>query len=1577
MRTKIYLIFIFSFFISRNGFCQSDLISIKTDTSSFNYRLWDSVANAGNYSGYEKAIYIQHQKLLHANLPFEKFDTGGDTTKYVIPRKGIGGQSSINVVNGPCTNIDFESGLLTGWTPSWGFNPNATNPAYVPACCPTPGGSQVIVSGPGLDPYGGFPVVFPGGSFSLKLGDDLGGPNSNDNAHSDRVEQTFSVTAANANFTYRYAVVLQNPGHAVNEQPSFEIQMLAFPAGTPIPCTYYQVVASTTAVGFSTSSANSGVLYKPWTSVAVDLTPVIGQNVTIRFTTNDCSLGGHFGYAYIDGTCTNFATNVADTTCQNVPYVMCGPIGFASYQWDGPGVVSNTNACISVSTTGVYTCQTILVPGCPGPTFTHTLNTYPIPSITFTPSTNGNCSNQYTFAGTSTISAGTVPTYTYSFGDNGSGLGPNATHSYPPPGAGTYTVTLKATTSRGCKDSTKQVITIYPFPVIAFSPPSYCVNSLVQFTNTSAVPVVVGVPPGTVNTFTWNLGNGQSSNLQNPTSTYSTNGTYTITLGATSDQGCTTTSSQTLGIFPPPVLNFTANPLCDINGTGFTPFTSTAVASGSIISYFWRFGDGGTSTLQNPIHFYTAAGIYTITYKGTTNHFCVDSVSKTFSISPTPTVAFSTTSLNACAPQFTFTNNSTIPPPSSISYSWSFGGTNTSTLTSPSYSFPSVGNYTVQLIGTSNLGCADTALQVITIYPFPVVSVSLPVSCENNVITVTTTPLSGTISAFNWDFGDPLSGALNTSTLQSPAHTYSTVAIYTLSLAMVSAQGCPLSYTNTISVHPKPTPALNFFPADACTTTFSFVNNSGFSPPPPPGNTISSYSWNFGGVNTSTLTSPVYVFPGPGLYTVTLLASSNFSCQALDSKTLAIYPYPTASLSVLNSCLNIPAVFNGTFSLSQVPFPGTVPSYTWNFGDGNSDNTLSPTHSYTTFGTYPISFGVTSNQGCVRTVTANLTIHPLPTTLNFNFFNPCFGTPVTFSSNVLMPPGSSITGYKWDFDDDGSINSTAINPAYTYTAPGSYTVELRIVTNNNCIDSVRKPLTVYDVPTSVISTTNVCFKTGTPFSASSSSPGIGSIMSSYFWNFGNGQFGNSQAGIHNYTSAGTYTISLTTVNNNSCTNTSSGLVTVHQLPVADFNANPVCLGSLTSFTNISSIGVPDLILKYRWNFGTGWEDSVNFNPTKAFPASGNYSVKLEIQSNHQCNATQTKNIIVYGNPIANFANSTICVGDNITFYNLSSTSDGTISSNIWDFNGDGIVDYIGESPKFTYGINGSFTAKLEVKTNYGCTASKTKQLFANPKAVPVFTSDKKSGCPTLCVNFKSLSYITTGTFTSRWDFGDGGPGGTFTDMNHCFDAGSYGVSLKLTTDSGCVSSRIEPGFITVYSNPVAAFSVDPPEIDEDDPTINVYSDASSNTSFTKYFISDGTSYESKNFTHYIKNMGKKTKPMIVQIVRTPQGCADTVYKVLDIKPVYVLYVPNVFTPNDDGTNDFFVPKGVGILKFSMQIFDRWGHMVWDTNDFTTTWDGSEKGGTQPIKEDVYTWKAQVTDIFNKNHYLVGHVSVVR
>jgi gliding motility-associated-like protein len=2422
MKTKIYLFLFLSIFVFDQGFSQSKQPA-KKDSAFFNYSYWNGVADKENFTPAERAEMISGQKKIFLEMLEEQEHNHSHKDEDLIwisepsPKKGY---SSGTTNAGPCTNIDFEQGNFNGWTRSAGFNP-LVNTA---GCCNNPNGDQTIMTGGGNDPYGGFPVVYPGGgNFSLRLGSTTTG------GRADRISQTFFVTPQNANFTYHYAVVLNDGGHNLIDQPYF-ISEIIDSLGNPINCTTYMVSAGSGVTGYSTSTSNANggpVIYRPWSSVAVDLTPNIGQNVTLRFTVYDCRQTGHFAYAYVDGLCTSFETATSDTTCPNVPTTICAPAGFSTTIWNGPGVVNDPNQCISVSIPGEYTCTTILGPGCPGPTFQHTLNVHPSPVLSFTPVTTGVCATQYTFNPTMSISSGAITSYTWSFGDGNTSTAQNPSHNYAT--AGTYSVMLKARSNRGCLDSIVDFITIFPLPNLIFSPPSNCINTVVQFSNNSTINV------GSITGYTWDLGNGTGSNTFEPTNTYSTNGTYTITLSAISNQGCSSTLSQTLGIFPPPVIGFSASPLCDMNGTAFSPFTATAIASGSLAIFNWDFGDGNTSNQANPVHIYSGPGVYTVNFTAISNHNCSASTSDVLTISPTPTVAFATTSINACSPHFTFTNQSAIST-GPITYTWSFGGTNTTTAISPSYTFPSIGDYTVRLIGRSNMGCADTAVQHISVYPYPVIHFSVPASCENAIFTVSTTASSGSVTSYAWDFGDPASGPANTSTLQNPTHYYASTNVYTINLNIVSNLNCPSSYSTQITVFPNPVAAFSYSTLNNCSLPYAYVNSSSvsaigssslssflwdfggaatstlqnpgtvsfpgnghyptslivttnhncsdtmtadilvhpipvvdfsvnptcvnqavtfttassISPIPLAASTITNYVWNYGdGTFTSSATPPPHNYGANGTYTLTFSGTSDMGCSASISKTVAIHPVPILSFTTTgNMCLgnttqftstssissgtifslnwnfgdggigsnqstthtysnsgSFPVTFSATtnyectsiliqtvtvhplpivsfttnggclnsvsiFNESSTVTPGSITSYSWNFGDGNSANSQTANHTYTSYATFTPSLTITSDQGCVNTGTTNLTIFPLPTvsfspsgacvssavqftntssipvgtissfvwdfsdgspqvnamapshtynmpgtyvvtvtatsnegcvrtatnnlaiypypsvsitpinsscinelvtiypnvtitgsnnpvtgyTLSFGDGSPaftstsaiqytvphlytgyntytvslaavsngcishttttvrvypkpfpnfvpsdfCLNSPTQFvntstiaatysiqahqwnfgdgavppstlqnTAHIFSSPGvfsvtlteythpepgltcslsamrtitinplpvpsftsnsvcagvatsftnttppistsQTVSGWSWSFYSNNQTNTILQNPSHTYSASGTHTATLKVVNTFGCRDSIQHTVNVWAIPSVSFTANNVCLNAATNFTETSTiSDPLSNTLIGWVWNFGDNsspdsrqnpdhtyanfgtfhptltvtsnrgcvghltqsvtvhpqpivsfsppgacvnstiQFTNTStiplgsitsylwdfndssptssvvSPSHTYSTPAVYVVTLTATSNQGCVrnytnnfsiypyptitvpplsnacvsnsilidpnvsitgnnNTISGYtvsfgdgspahiasspsqysvshaynaynaytVTIHAVsngctsssqvpiliypnPVTSFTSSRYCANEQTSFVNTSTIAPGGLIGDYLWQFGpgaptstlsnpshqflslgihqvslttfsypepgltcsttavrnitinplpqqvafttnsvclgrgtqftnttpsvgiTGWSwhtnnqlfsgahsptytysssgkflatlvaqnsfgcrdtvrDSVtvysnptasfvtnnvcsgrqslfldqsvtghgsmatytwntngnmgfsndqnavfqyggpgtytvqlmagntlgcigrytstvtiyplptiNFmanevcqnnptqftnmssitsggissytwtfanpsagsnsvstlvHPTHTFPGSGSFAAPHEAVSDHNCvSPPKIMNVRVRANPKAAFSHTTICVSDPTAFTNLSSSSDGTLTNHYWDFNGDNITDLDNKTPVYSYSISGNYNARLTVRSQFGCIDTVSHPVIAHPKALAAIGSNLQNGCPPLCVNFRNLSTIETGSFTTSWDFGDGTPASSFFTPSHCFESGRYDISLTLVSDIGCVTRFTHPGFVTVSPVPRAGFRVEPEEgVDEDEPIISVSSEASSDVNFVRYYISDGSSYGTSNFTHYVKNL-KDTKPMVVQIVKNPSGCTDTTYQVLNIKPAYVIYFPDAFTPNGDGINDDFRPKGVGISKFNMQIFDRWGHQVFHTNEITDTWDGRSKNGNESIKQDVYTWKAQVTDIFNKNHFLVGRVTVIR
>ena len=254
-------------------------------------------------------------------------------------------------IQAPCTNLGFENGF-NGWYGTLGNPvdglPTASTPTYIPWAYNTTWDQNFNIMTGGNDPYGGFSVVFSG-TKSLRIGDISTAMTYN----AASIEQTFLVTPENTNFTYNYAVVLQNGGHAYNEQPFFQIDLFD-PNENPITCGIYSVALPNSS--FIQSPISSYTYYKFWTPISINLTDYLGQTVTIRFTASDCVPQAHFGYAYIDCSCSPYEIISPGTICQGQAVTLAAPVGALSYSWS-PGGDTTSSITVSPLATTSYSCM--------------------------------------------------------------------------------------------------------------------------------------------------------------------------------------------------------------------------------------------------------------------------------------------------------------------------------------------------------------------------------------------------------------------------------------------------------------------------------------------------------------------------------------------------------------------------------------------------------------------------------------------------------------------------------------------------------------------------------------------------------------------------------------------------------------------------------------------------------------------------------------------------------------------------------------------------------------------------------------------------------------------------------------------------------------------------------------------------------------------------------------------------------------------------------------------------------------------------------------------------------------------
>ena len=388
------------------------------------------------------------------------------------------------------------------------------------------------------------------------------------------------------------------------------------------------------------------------------------------------------------------------------------------------------------------------------------------------------------FTDTSSSNSGNVVSWFWDFGDGGVSTSANPSHTYSVPGA--YTVNLTVTDSNNASDTSIKNVAASGAPIADFS---FNVSSLTaNFTDTSSDS------DGTIANRLWNFGDGNTSTATNPSHTYAAEGTYSVSLTVTDNDGVQNSVIQNVTL--------TVTVLNQAPNAGFTSsttdmrvnFTDTSTDSdGTIVSRFWSFGDGGTSTSQNPSHTYSSSGIYSVNLTVTDN----DGASDTFNRSVTvlapnqpPTAGF-TSSISGL--RVNFTNNSTDSDGTIASRSWNFGDGRTSTSTNPSHTYAAAGTYTVNLTVTDNDGASDTFSRSVTVIEpnqTPTAGFNFSISGLSVNFTNNSTDSDGTIISRLWNFGD---GGTSTST--NPSHTFSDTGSYTVRLQVTDNDGA----TNTIS----------------------------------------------------------------------------------------------------------------------------------------------------------------------------------------------------------------------------------------------------------------------------------------------------------------------------------------------------------------------------------------------------------------------------------------------------------------------------------------------------------------------------------------------------------------------------------------------------------------------------------------------------------------------------------------------------------------------------------------------------------------------------------------------------------
>jgi len=939
---------------------------------------------------------------------------------------------------------------------------------------------------------------------------------------------------------------------------------------------------------------------------------------------------------------------------------------------------------------------------------------------------------------------------------------PSVTYFNP----GTYTIKLTIKKGTGPASSTEvktQYITVFAPPVVNFSSSVMggCFPLKVNFTNSSTPG------SGTIVSYMWDFGDGNTGSAQHPENTYNNAGVYNASLQVTNSNGCsaTITSPTPITIHAGVKAGFTIGQAMSCQPPVAVPFTNTSTGTGTM-SYSWDFGDGSSSTALHPVHVYSTAGNYTVKLTTTNNTGCTNMFTQTGVAIGTTVVNFSSPAISCLNENIIFSDLST---PAAASVAWDFGDGNFSTDLHPVHAYTALGTYTIKM--RADFGpCQDTKIKTIQIIPRPVADFSAAVqaSCQAP-FTASFTGIATGATNWEWDFGDGTTG-----TGQFPSHTYTNEGSFSVSLTITNSAGCKETVVKTdFIVIKKPIVLFNDQPKQDC-IPFTFSPTLYIQSVVP----ITDFQWDFGDGSTANGLNPVHVYTQKGKYTVTLTWKTADGCQETIVKTDFIKVGERVTVNFSASprvvCASDPILFTDLTGLSTTE---PIDEWYWQFGDGGTGDQPTMQYAYSDTGYFSVSLGVRSN-GCISFHTLLNYVRVLPPIARFKQNIDCSRPYFRgFSNTSLYNPSLAPLTFAWNFGDGGT--ATSEHASHTYAAQGKYIVTLTVV-NGGCSYTTSQEVIITETTLSLTATeTAVC-----PGSTVQFDMHVGNttniIAYSWYSDYGSLLQITPVSYSQTFTTPGLYTIYATMVDTNKCFTTRQTQVRVINVK-PDFAPPPaVCITNMATFTDqsVPEPGFP--IVKRVVNYGDGSPAETNPAPFQhMYAQGGNYPVMWTVTDSKGCSNSVTKSVII-ADPKAGFNSPDLasCTGKNINF---QSTSDPSYS-HLWDF-GDGQTS-ISVNPVHNYTNENTYTVSLLVEDQYGCKDKITKPGFIqinNPVALFDINANQ-SNCPPLVVTFanQSLNMVS-----AVWDFGDGNTSTLDNPVHFYTYPGEYWPVLTITSKGGC------------------------------------------------------------------------------------------------------------------------------------------------------------------------------------------------
>lgn len=832
------------------------------------------------------------------------------------------------------------------------------------------------------------------------------------------------------------------------------------------------------------------------------------------------------------------------------------------------------------------------------------------------------------FTDTSSGVSGTIIEYLWNFGDGSvPSTSQSPDHTYADDGVFTVDFTI---TIDGVPWTTSK--TVYAKKIIAdFTVERNCLN--VTFTNTS-------VWADSLSQAVWDFGDLNQLVINESFSdpivhTYLVDGDYTVSLTVTSTIfGCESDSLKMVSIHQP-VVFFIFEPTGNCGEFQFTD--QTQVASGSL-TYLWEFDDGGSDTVQNPIHTFVDPGDHEVTLIVTHESGCQSSYMDVVSFYK-PNAQFSSEA--ACLGTQTCFFDASLPGSVPIEkWNWDFGNGNFSNSQNPCYTYGSPGTFIVTLLVEDENGCTDTfeSDPPLTIdYP-PEADFSAAIECFNNPTVFDNLSDSNNveIASWYWDFDDLPSGS-NTSGEFEPTHLFSQAGSFNVKLRVENIYGCADSVVIPVYVDTIPIAAFTCTDSIAIGVEFEITDNSSSNT----GSAIVSRYWTFGDGTSALNPNPVtHTYNDTATYQICLQVTNLNGCAHNYCQEIVVTPLPYVDFNYSVNAEILQVNFMDD-SYTEV----SIDSWLWNFGDPTTTTDYStlenPYYIYPSVGFYEVSLEIMDANNGKHDTTKTIYVGSA-IIADFTGSDGCIGDSTKFYDESYSLVSADYYSLYWDFGDgDTALYYEKVDSIYhTYDMPGIYNVKFAttgLYNGTPSSDTIVKQITIFSPPEAEIDTLYLVACLHQPINFKDISVSMeGDTITSWYWDFGDGAISTLQNPSYIYDSIKEYQVVLTVETQNGCRNMDTVTSKISIAPDVDFDIMNACINSPACFIHTQA----DMeITEWLWNFNdpyiTGNDTSSAELPCYVYTHIDIYKVTL-VASSYGCDTKLEKSFIVYPIPYSEF-----------------------------------------------------------------------------------------------------------------------------------------------------------------------------------------------------------------------------------------------------------------------------------------------------------------------------------------------------